>query len=150
MIMPVACRMSFIASELCLLTLVTSKLSCSAFFKAVFFCSTRVLKLMPLTRLKDPVPHYCYSVSHLVASLQEPYSCCFPSSSPQPSGEIHAKYTEHHTSKEGLQSEKFRSKKLFSDNGLFYPIKTCHGRPVVCGPEPLPTRGHVMCRKSQI
>lgn len=56
------------------LTLVTSKLSCSAFFKAAFLCSTRVLKLFSLTWLKEPVPHYYYSVSHLASSLQEPYS----------------------------------------------------------------------------
>lgn len=139
--------MFFISRGLHSPTLVTSKLSCSAFFKAAFLCSTRVLKLTSLTWLKDPVPHYYYSVSHLVSSLQEPYSLLLsfilPTTRRRDSCQVH--WAPHIWG----GAEKWEIWKLFCDNCLFCPIKAWHGRPVVCGPEPLPTRGHVMCRKNK-
>lgn len=50
-------------------------------------------------------------------------ACSFSSSFPQPPEEIYARYAKHHTSKEGLKSEKFGSKKLICDSFLLPDVK---------------------------
>lgn len=144
-------RCSFKSRELYPLILVTSRLLWSAFFRAVFICVSRKwLALMDLVQLKELCRTILTVLTIQYRLSRSRVACCFPSSSPQPTEEIYVRYFGQHLSKKGLEVKKCRSKKLVHE-GCFSCVipKPAKGRPVVCGPEPLPTRGHVFCQKAQ-
>lgn len=94
------------------------------------------------------VPHHSYCVNHLAPSVQEPYGLLLSFVLPTTHRRDLCEVLRQHLSKKGLEVEKCRSKKLARE-GCFSCVipKPAKGRPVVCGPEPLPTRGHVFCQK---